>query len=664
MNSHRFAALVLGVVLLAAPSFGQDNIGHERHLHRHNDKHPAAPDASRFTTSRDAAAILPLPHEEDAFFFVVFGDRTGGPTEGVSVLADAVRDTNLLEPDLVMTVGDLVEGYNTREPWMKQMEEFKGIMDRLICPWFPVPGNHDIYWRGAGAPKGEHEQDYEKNFGPLWYAFEHKNCWFISLYSDEGNPETGEKSISKPESQRMSEEQFNWLRDTLERTKSADHVFLFLHHPRWLKGNYGDDWEKVHQLLRSAGNVTAVFGGHIHRMRSDGPRDGIEYITLATVGGGQSGAVPDAGWLHHILVVTVRKQQVALAAIPVGEVMDVREITGQLADEANLVSNTPATVTGEVVLGSDGSADSVVQVALSNPGTRDIDVTVTPDSDDSRWVFSPDHAHGRIGPGESRTFDFGVRRITPSIDIAYREPVLYVQRELLAPGHRYEVPERAVPIPVAVNLTPPAIPAGEMAMSMSDGPLVVPSDSINLPDGPITLECWFSAERFAQRTGLLAKTESSDYGIFVNSGRPSWSVFVGDSYLELTAGDALSAGTWHHVAGVYDGREARLYVNGKLVASEARAGERRTNSLPLMIGADVDGRGNPTSAFDGLIDSVRLSAKAEYAGESFAPARRAVSTPESVLVLNFDGLVGPWLFDESPRARHPRARGVPTVPAR
>ncbi len=44
------------------------------------------------------AALLPLPQESDAFVFAIFGDRTGGPAEGVSVLADAVRDVNLLEP--------------------------------------------------------------------------------------------------------------------------------------------------------------------------------------------------------------------------------------------------------------------------------------------------------------------------------------------------------------------------------------------------------------------------------------------------------------------------------------------------------------------------------------------------------------------------------------
>lgn len=108
---------------------------------------------SRFWTDRDVPP-LPAPDEQDAFFFVVFGDRTGGRPEDTAVLEQAVRDTNLLEPDLVMTVGDLVEGYNDTAPWMDQMREFKGVMDDLLCPWFPVAGNHDIYFaaRRSGNP--------------------------------------------------------------------------------------------------------------------------------------------------------------------------------------------------------------------------------------------------------------------------------------------------------------------------------------------------------------------------------------------------------------------------------------------------------------------------------------------------------------------------------
>ena len=71
-------------------------------------------------TDRSGARILPLPQEKDTFYFLIFGDRTGGPPEGIQVLRQAVKDANLLGPDLVMTVGDLVQGYNATPEWLKQ----------------------------------------------------------------------------------------------------------------------------------------------------------------------------------------------------------------------------------------------------------------------------------------------------------------------------------------------------------------------------------------------------------------------------------------------------------------------------------------------------------------------------------------------------------------
>src|SRR5215207_363953 len=88
----------------------------------------AEPVGPHIHTSRGSAKILPLPKGDDVFHFVVFGDRTGGPPEGMKVLAQAVEDANLLDPDLVMTVGDLVNGYNQTDAWLPQMEEYRSTM--------------------------------------------------------------------------------------------------------------------------------------------------------------------------------------------------------------------------------------------------------------------------------------------------------------------------------------------------------------------------------------------------------------------------------------------------------------------------------------------------------------------------------------------------------
>lgn len=648
-----------GSVLASQPE--SDNVGHTRHHHPHNPKHETTLDEERFYTDRESPVEIPLPVEEDAFSFVVFGDRTGGPDGGVSILADAIRDVNLLEPDLVMTVGDLIQGYNESVPWMTQMEEYKAVMGNLLCPWFPVAGNHDTYWRFQGneeRPEEEHEGRYEMHFGPLWYSFSHKNTHFIVLYTDEGNPETGERTFHKPASQRMSPEQKKFLQEALERGRDADNIFVFVHHPRWLKGNYGDDWDTVHQMLVEAGNVSAVFAGHIHYMRHDGKRDGIEYVSLATTGGHQGGSVPDAGHLHHYHVVTVRQDQFAMAAYPVGEVLDVRDITGELATQTRQLAGLKPSVERVLKFESDGSADDYVETEVRNPTDYAMSYTISAFSMDSRWFFPVDHHHGRLGPGESKAVGFRVLRESGEIDRSFRMPMIALDRSVMTKSFRYDIPTVEVPVPVDPGALPrSAKPMREMALELEqEGSLdavEVASDSFTLGQGAFTLECWFNAESYARRTGLVCKTESSDYGIFVNNGQPGFSVHLDGSYVTARVSESiLSTDRWHHVAGVYDGSEVRLYVDGELVARKAGSGKRDTNTLPLMIGADVNGSGQATSPFSGSIDEVRLSGVARYSGESFSPARWFRSDEETVLLYHMDGQVGPWVYDESPSQAH------------
>jgi hypothetical protein len=399
-------------------------------------------------------------------------------------------------------------------------------------------------------------------------------------------------------------------------------------------------------------------------MRYD-PRDGIEYVTLATVGGGQSGLVPEAGWLHHYHVITVRKQQVAMAAVPVGEVLDVREITGEFAAECERQAARKPDFEAPLVVESSGVVSGRVKLTLANVTTREVDLTIAPDSTDSRWSFTPDHDHARVKPGESATLEFAVDRPAGSLDDAFMPLELVVNADVLMPGHRYSLPEKRFEVPLddtRVALSNPA--AGERALKLDgDDSVVVADADLPLPDGPLTLEAWFRGDDFKGRTGLVCKTQASDYGIFVSDARVEFSVFLGQAYAVAKSGKpVLELGRWHHAAGVFDGSEVRLYLDGRLIDKVAASGRRKTNRLPLVIGGDVDGGERPVmSHFRGLIDGVRLSSSARYSGESFEVARRFDMDSATVLLANMDSRLGRRLRVEGVKRPAATVQGRPTL---
>ena len=388
--------------------------------------------------------------------------------------------------------------------------------------------------------------------------------------------------------------------------------------------------------------------------------DGIEYFALATVGGHQGGAVPEAGMLHHFNIVTVRPEQVAHAAVPVGEMMDVREITGDMAEQATRLSRVTPTFDRSVAIGMDGFADETVTVSLTNPTEFDVDLTVIPDSRDSRWTAWPDHDHGILKAGATESFIFRLSRGEDALDATFRPIDLAVHMDMLLPGHRYTIPASRHEVPLDASLTPLPEPAYESALHLDgqDDVLVVPSAAFDVPDGPLTVEAWIRPEGFSGRTGLLAKTESSEYGIFVSDGKPEFAVHLNGSYAVAQSTEPiLEVGKWQHIAGVFDGREVRLYLDGRLIEATPASGTRRPNDLPLMIGADTDRRGNPMSYFDGQIDEVRVSTAARYKGGQIRPERRVADDASAALLFRMDGAVGTWVVDSSRAGARGTMRG-------
>jgi hypothetical protein len=178
------------------------------------------------------------PPERDVFTVAILGDRTGGKPEDLAFLERAVYEINQLNPDFVMHVGDMVQGYTRDEnQWLKEYEEFMSYMDKLNVPWYPTAGNHDVFTAIWDSDDRTYEELYKKYFGPLRYSFDYKNSHFVVMYTDEA-------MTSKPV---VSGEQIQWLKNDLAGTDKTS-IFIFMHKPVW---RYEDNnWDAVHNVIK------------------------------------------------------------------------------------------------------------------------------------------------------------------------------------------------------------------------------------------------------------------------------------------------------------------------------------------------------------------------------------------------------------------------------
>lgn len=610
-------------------------------------------------TTRNSEISLQSVDNQANFNFIVFGDRTSGVPAGLKVLEQAVRDTNLLAPDLVMTVGDLIQGYNEENEWLAQMAEYKAVMSHLKMSWFPVAGNHDIYWRGKGeAPVGHHESNYEKHFGPLWYSFRHKTAGFIVLFSDEGDVEKNEKGFKEARLQNMSSEQLKFLKGALDKLSDAEHVFVFMHHPRWIGGGYaGSNWDVVHNLFKDAGNVSAVFAGHIHSMRGDGLRDGIRYQTLATTGGNLSGNVPEAGLLHHINMVRVRGKDFSIASLPVGAVIDPNKYTQKHLAAVNAVRNIKGgEMKNNLRLEPNKSASGNVEYKFQNDSPFTVTVEATIDSSNVDWEVKPMKRVFDLAPKATGRMSFELSR-DPSSQLDISVPHLVLQKSYVPDGYDAPVilPEERSPLALELSTVPvdffKDVVNKCLLVTNPRHAVRIDSEDLKLPDGPFTVEAWLYPYDLSGMKAPIAKTQGSEFAIFLNEGVPQFDVHLAGKYVSAKAKSPIALNKWTHVAGVFDGTHVALYVNGEMAGRVPGRGKRTLNKLPLYIGADPDDKGAPSRPMIGKVDEARITADAVYS-EAFQPQRRLLPAAKTVLMLNLDRGFGPFVLDRSESGIH------------
>jgi hypothetical protein len=154
---------------------------------------------------------------------------------------------------------------------------------------------------------------------------------------------------------------------------------------------------------------------------------------------------------------------------------------------------------------------------------------------------------------------------------------------------------------------------------------VAPSASIDAITDQITLSVWVYLEGTISSSDMWATALSRETGTSTNQhyhislyadGRPSLFFETVGGFAILHAPSAAPKETWTHVAGVYDGAELRLYVNGVEAASQTLTGIFAPDTTPVILGGNGnDASGIPTELFPGRIDELMMYARALSAAE-------------------------------------------------
>ena len=117
-----------------------------------------------------------------------------------------------------------------------------------------------------------------------------------------------------------------------------------------------------------------------------------------------------------------------------------------------------------------------------------------------------------------------------------------------------------------------------------------------------------------------------------------------DGAVRITAASALSTSTWHHIAIAKSGTSTKLFVDGVQVGSTYTDNNDYGLAKPLIIGADFGSE----NGLVGYIDDFRIQkGNAEYTSNFTAPTANLYSTPNTVLLLRFNGDDSSAVFEDT-----------------
>ena len=316
-------------------------------------------------------------------------DNTGGSRPGI--FEDAARKLNMLQPEFVMSVGDLVPGYTEDAAVLTaQKAELDRIVTSLQMPFFRVPGNHDVSNRFMTG-------EWERTYGRLYYSFVYRNVLFMCLDAQTRELKDGSTDAG------LGADQLAWARRTLQSHARVRWTFVFMHQPLWVYEEEkpgSTDFPQLREAL--AGRNYTIFTGHLHNYAKY-TRAGAKYFILATTGGGSELRGPEMGEFDEVVWVTMRPEGPRIANLMLNGILDENVRTEEHVRFADSLKFRPVKESGD-------AASVRFVLSLTNPFEMPLQGRLTwTQPEGSTWTVLPDKADVQLAAGQKTEVAFSAQ---------------------------------------------------------------------------------------------------------------------------------------------------------------------------------------------------------------------------------------------------------------
>ncbi len=305
-----------------------------------------------------------LAKDEPRFTFAVIGDRTGSAVEGI--YEGILGEVSGLNPDLVITVGDHIEGYIADSARVEeQWDELVGLMEKTGIQYHLTPGNHDIW-------DSQSEAIYRKRFGAPDKYFRYMGKVFVILDVSMFN-----------QADALPKEKIDWLKRVLEVSKNSTGIFVFYHKPFWCEDFSAERADLLHDVFRNY-PVKAVFTGHYHRY-FHAVRDSIEYFGLSSSGASLPPGGKDRGSFYSYLLAKATGDSLSVRLLEPGIFTPVDIMTFE--DAVRMAEVEEKSVKLSELLAYDVRLSSTGQVTITIENPEQVTLR-----DTAQWVLRGDWA--------------------------------------------------------------------------------------------------------------------------------------------------------------------------------------------------------------------------------------------------------------------------------